>query len=86
MKDMNRREFAKGFVAAASAAAVGRAFAQKHEPTGDAELDRRQSEIDAVAPGDFQRYLGAGTELSEERLQRSCRPRFQGRRQGKARA
>ena len=68
MKDMNRREFAKGFVAAASAAAVGRAFAQKHEPTGDAELDRRQSEIDAVAPGDFQRYLGAGTELSEEQL------------------
>ena len=41
MKDMNRREFSKGFVAAASAAAIGRAWAQKHEPTGDAELDKK---------------------------------------------
>ena len=68
MKDINRREFSKGFVAAASAAAIGRAWAQKHEPTGDAELDRRQSEIDALEPGDFKRYLGAGSELSAERL------------------
>ena len=68
MKDVNRREFSKGFVAAASAAAFGRALAQKHEPTGDAELDRRQSEIDALAPDDFKRYLGAGTGLSEEQL------------------
>ena len=68
MKGMNRREFSKGFVAAASAAALGRALAQKHEPTGDAELDRRQSEIDALAPDDFKRYLLAGTGLSEEQL------------------
>ena len=68
MKDMNRREFSKGFVAAASAAAFGRALAQKHEPTGDAELDRRQSEIDALTPADFKQYLVAGTGLSPDQL------------------
>ena len=68
MKDMNRREFSKGFVAAASAAAFGHALAQKHEPTGDAELDRRQSEIDAVAPKDFVAYWKPGTQLEAKRL------------------
>ena len=51
-----------------AAAASGGLFGQSHESTGNAELDLRQSEIDAVLPQDFKSYLGAGTGLSEERL------------------
>ena len=51
---MNRREFTKGCVAAASAMALGRVCAQKHAPTGDLDLDGRQDEIDAITPQDTQ--------------------------------
>ena len=53
---MNRREFAKGCAAVASAAVLRRVVAQQHKPTGDSELDRRQSEIDAITPRDFAAY------------------------------
>ena len=60
---MNRREFTKGCAAAASAMAIGGVSAQKHEPTGDGELDRRQGEIDAITPGDFAAYWKPGAQL-----------------------
>ena len=65
---MNRREFAKNCVATASAMALGRACAQRHAPTGNQDLDVRQSEIDAIAPEDFMAYWMPGTQLEPERL------------------
>ena len=65
---MNRREFTKGCVAAASAMTFGRVLAQKHEPTGDNELDIRQSEIDAIAPKDFAAYWREGVDITPGRL------------------
>ena len=65
---MNRREFTKGCVAAASAMALGRVCAQKHAPTGDADLDARQDEIDAITPQDFKAYWTPGTQLPGDRL------------------
>ena len=65
---MNRREFTKGCVAAASAMALRQASAQKHEPTGDQELDARQAEIDAITPSDFAAYWKPGVQLEPERL------------------
>ena len=65
---MNRREFAKGCVAMASAMALRRAGAQRHAPTGDADLDARQAEIDAVTPQEYKRYLQGGLAVSPERL------------------
>lgn len=57
-----RRDFTKGAVAMALAAA-GRAAAQSHEPTGVQELDARQAEIDAVTPRDFEAYVLPGLDL-----------------------
>ena len=65
---MNRREFAKGCVAAASAMALGQVRAQKHAPTGDLDLDGRQDEIDAITPQDFKAYWSPGTQLPGARL------------------
>ncbi len=65
---MNRRDFAKGFVAAASAMALRRAVAQTHAPTGDAALDARQAEIDAVTPQEYKSYLNGGLSIAPERL------------------
>ena len=65
---MNRREFAKGCVAAASAMALGQVRAQKHAPTGDPDLDGRQDEIDATTPQGFKAYWTPGTQLPGEQL------------------
>ncbi len=65
---MNRREFTKGCVAAASLATLRKAGAQLHAPTGDAELDARQAEIDAVTPKEYKSYLLRGLDMSPERL------------------
>ena len=65
---MNRREFAKGCITTASAMALGQAGAQRHAPTGNQDLDVRQSEIDAIAPEDFMAYWMPGTQLEPERL------------------
>ena len=65
---MNRREFAKGCMAAASAAAVSPLLAQSHEPTGVVDLDERQREIDAIAPKDFRAYWQPGLQLAPDRL------------------
>ena len=65
---MNRREFTKGCVAAASAMALGRVCAQKHAPTGDLDLDGRQGEIDAITPKEFEAYWKPGTQLPGDRL------------------
>lgn len=65
---MNRREFAKGCAAVASAALLRRVVAQQHEPTGDSELDLRQSEIDAITPKDFAAYWMQGVDMTSERL------------------
>ena len=65
---MNRREFTKGCVAAASAMALGRVCAQKHAPTGDPDLDGRQDEIDAITPQDFKAYWTPGTQLPGDQL------------------
>ncbi len=60
---MNRREFTKNCVAAASAMALGRVFAQQRTPTGDPDLDERQSEIDAITPQEFEAYWAPGTQM-----------------------
>ena len=65
---MNRREFSKCCVAAASAVALRKVAAQRHEPTGNPELDLRQGEIDAITPNDFKEYWMPGTQLAPERL------------------
>ncbi len=65
---MNRREFSKGCVAAASAMALHQAMGQRHAPTGDLDLDARQSEIDAITPKDFMEYLMPGLQMKPERL------------------
>ena len=65
---MNRREFAKGCVATASAMAMGQVCAQTHAPTGDPDLDLRQDEIDAIAPQDFKAYWTPGTQLPDDQL------------------
>ena len=65
---MNRRDFAKGCAAFAAALKLGESGAQVHAPTGDADLDQRQSEIDAVSPADFMAYWKAGTELPQNCL------------------
>ena len=65
---MNRREFTKGCVAAASAMALRQAMGQRHEPTGDLDLDARQSEIDAIAPKDFMEYWMQWLQMKPEDL------------------
>ena len=65
---MNRREFTKGCVAAASAMALRQAMGQRHAPTGDLDLDARQSEIDVLAPKDFMAYWTQGLQMKPERL------------------
>ena len=65
---MNRRDFTKSCVAAASAMALRQASAQKHEPTGDPELDARQAEIDAISPSEFAAYWKPGVQLEPDRL------------------
>ena len=65
---MNRREFTKGCVAAASAMALRQAMGQRHEPTGDIDLDARQGEIDAIAPKDFMEYWMQGLQMKPEDL------------------
>ena len=65
---MNRREFTKGCVAAASAMALRQAMGQRHEPTGDVDLDARQREIDAIAPKDFMGYWMQGLQMKPEDL------------------
>ena len=68
---MNRRDFARGCVAAAAAATLRRADAQRHEPTGVPDLEVRQGEIDAITPADFKAYWQPGTELPPEGLAES---------------
>ena len=65
---LTRRDFAKGCVAVSSAMAARYAVAQRHAPTGDVNLDVRQSEIDAIEPSDFKAYWMAGLDLAPERL------------------
>ena len=65
---MNRREFTKGCVAVASVAAFRQAAAQRHEPTNDPDLDRRQQEIDAITPADFKAYWLLGLSLEPDGL------------------
>ena len=65
---MNRRDFTKGCVAVASAMALRHVSAQRHAPTGNPDLDLRQSEIDAIAPADFKAYWQAGLDLTPEQL------------------
>ena len=65
---MNRREFAKSCVAAASAVAFRQTVAQRHEPTGDPNLDLRQQEIDAITPEDFKAYWMPGVSLAPDQL------------------
>ena len=72
---MNRREFSKGCVAAASAMALHQAMGQRHAPTDDLDLDARQSEIDALAPKDFMEYLMQGLQMKPESLS-ACVEKF----------
>ena len=72
---MNRREFTKGCVAAASAMALDRAMGQRHAPTGDVDLDARQSEIDAIAPKDFMAYWMPGLQMKPDDLS-ACVEKF----------
>ena len=65
---MNRRDFAKSSIAFAAAMRFIRTGAQVHAPTGNAELDLRQSEIDAIAPEDFFNYWRDGLDLPPGRL------------------
>ena len=60
---MNRREFAKYGLSFASAAMFRQMTAQSHVPTGNAELDLRQHEIDEVTPNDFVSYWKMGSEV-----------------------
>lgn len=66
--DMNRRDFIAGGISLATAFAISRSDAQSHGPTGIPELDARQREIDAVAPGDFAAYWKPGSRLPEEEV------------------
>ena len=68
---IDRRGFAKGCVAAASAMAMERAAAQQHEATGVADLDARQAEIDAITPREFADYWMPGTTLPQDLLAKS---------------
>ena len=72
---MNRREFTKGCVAAASAMALRQAMGQRHAPTGDLDLDARQSEIDVLAPKDFMAYWTQGLQMKPEDLS-ACVEKF----------
>ena len=65
---MTRREFMKDASAFSAMATAGHALGQLHEPTGIAEFDIRQGEIDAIAPSDFKAYWMPGLDLSPERL------------------
>ena len=65
---MDRREFAKSCMAAASMAAIGPALAQRHEPTGYIDLDAWQGEIDAITPAEFKEYWKPGLQLPPEQL------------------
>ena len=65
---MDRRSFARGCLAFASAMTFRDVIAQRHEPTGIVDLDARQSEIDAIEPKDFAAYWKPGTELDQESL------------------
>jgi hypothetical protein len=68
MVEMTRKNFAHGLAALSAAAASGGLFGQSHESTGNAELDLRQSEIDAVTPRDFFEYYSPGLELGDAAL------------------
>jgi L-ascorbate metabolism protein UlaG (beta-lactamase superfamily) len=70
-RKVTRRDFAKGALSAAAIAAAGRLAAQSHGPTGDAELDLRQAEIDAVTPKDFAEYCAPGLALGADALKRA---------------
>ena len=72
---MNRREFSKGCVAAASAMALHQAMGQRHAPTGDLDLDARQSEIDVLAPKAFVAYWTQGLQMKPEDLS-ACVEKF----------
>jgi len=63
-----RREFARGVVAASAAIVADGMFGQNHTPTGNAELDARQCEIDAITPGDFEPYVRAGADMPHDEL------------------
>ena len=65
---MNRREFTKSCVVTASAMALRQTMGQRHEPTGNIELDARQLEIDAVTPKDFKTYYMPGLQMEPECL------------------
>ena len=65
---MDRREFAKGFAAAASALALRPGFSGDKTQTGDPGLDARQNEIDAIEPGLFEAYWKPGLEMPACRL------------------
>jgi len=54
--------------AAFAAVAPGAAAAQSREQTGDAELDARQREVDAITPAEFAAYWHPGTSLAPEAL------------------
>lgn len=72
---MSRRVFAKGCLAGVSAMAFRNSLAQQHGPTGVADLDARQGEIDMITPKEFKAYWMPGTELSADSLA-TCVGRF----------
>ena len=65
MIEMTRKNFTQGLAALSATAVSGSLFGQSHEATGDADLDLRQSEIDAVTPRDFIDYYSPGLELGD---------------------
>jgi len=65
--NIDRRDFMLS-AAAFAAVAPGAAAAQSREPTGDAELDARQREVDAITPAEFAAYWHPGTSLAPEAL------------------
>ncbi len=68
MIEMTRKNFTQGLAALSATAVSGSLFGQSHEATGDADLDLRQSEIDAVTPRDFIDYYSPGLELGDAAL------------------
>ena len=68
MIEMTRKDFTQGIAALSATAVSGSLFGQSHEATGDADLDLRQSEIDAVTPRDFIDYYSPGLELGDAAL------------------
>lgn len=63
MIEMTRKNFTQGLAALSATAVSGSLFGQSHEATGDADLDLRQSEIDAVTPRDFIDYYSPVTSI-----------------------